>query len=160
MMKQCTAISLTMGASVHAHSAVTLYGVIDEAVSYQTHTNPAGDSTWSLQQGNEGFLAGSRFGLLGNEDLGGGWKAGFRLENGFLAKSGKLDQQAQLFGRQAYVKLGHDRYGELALGRQYTTANTILYYVDPLGVGAAPTNSWQVYLTGQRSCLWADDMRK
>ena len=42
------------------------------------------------------------------------------------------------------------RIRELALGRQYTTANTMLYYVDPLGVGAAPSNSWMVYLTGQR----------
>ncbi|NUT15562.1 MAG: porin, partial [Cupriavidus sp.] len=43
-----------------------------------------------------------------------------------------------------------NQWGELALGRQYTTANTMLYYVDPLGVGAAPSNAWMVYLTGQR----------
>lgn len=152
MKKQCTVLALSAGAalSAHAQSSVTLYGVVDEAISFQTHTNPAGDSTWALQQGNEGFLSGSRFGLKGKEDLGNGWRAQFTLENGFLANSGKLDQQGQLFGRQAYVSIGSSTYGDLALGRQYTTANTMLYYVDPLGVGAAPTNSWQVYLSGQR----------
>ncbi|SAL00186.1 outer membrane protein (porin)-like protein [Caballeronia arationis] len=152
MKKQLVLPTLSIGTifSAHAQSSVTLYGVVDAALSYQTNTNPAGKSTFALQQGNEGFLSGSRFGFLGKEDLGNGWHAGFTLENGFLINSGKLDQQGQLFGRQAFVKLGNDTYGDLALGRQYTTANTLLYYVDPLGVGAAPTNSWQVYLTGQR----------
>ncbi|QBQ99962.1 porin [Paraburkholderia pallida] len=152
MKKHYVALALSAGAAMHAHaqSTVTLYGIVDVGISYQTHTNPAGSSTWAMQQGNEGFLSGSRFGLTGKEDIGGGWYAGFTLENGFLANNGKLDQQGQLFGRQAFVKLGQQRYGELALGRQYTTANTMLYYVDPLGVGAAPTNSWQVFMTGQR----------
>ncbi|HAF2412828.1 TPA: porin [Salmonella enterica] len=133
-----------------AQSSVTLFGVIDLALSYQYNGSPGGNSRLGLQQGNEGFLSGSRFGLKGSEDMGEGWKTGFVLENGFLANNGKLDQQGQLFGRQAFVKLGHDRYGEIALGRQYTTGNTMLYYVDPLGVGAAPSNSWQVYMVGQR----------
>ncbi|KVL47917.1 hypothetical protein WS99_20645 [Burkholderia territorii] len=152
MKKRLVGFALLAGATgvAHAQSNVTLYGVIDVAIGYQTHTNPSGDRTIGLQQGNEGFLSGSRFGLKGNEALGNGWKAGFTLENGFLANNGKLDQQGQLFGRQAFVKLGHERWGDLALGRQYTTGNTMLYYVDPLGVGAAPTNSWQVYLVGQR----------
>lgn len=137
-------------AHAQSTSGLTLYGVIDAALSFQTHANPGRDSIYGLQQGGEGFLSGSRFGLKGNEDLGGGWKAGFTLENGFLEDTGKLDQQGQLFGRQAFVKIGHDRYGEIALGRQYTTGNTMMYYVDPLGVGAAPSNSWQVYLVGQR----------
>ena len=144
------AVLTGFAAGAQAQSSVTLYGVMDVALSYQTHTNPSGDSTIGLQQGNEGFLSGSRFGLKGDEALGDGWRAGFTLENGFLANTGKLDQQGQLFGRQAFVKLGRERWGDVALGRQYTTANTMLYYVDPLGVGAAPSNSWQVYLVGQR----------
>jgi len=145
------ALPLLLGlpAAAMARSGVTLYGVIDTALTYQTHSNPAGDAQIGLQQGGEGFLSGSRFGLKGTEDLGGGVKAGFVLENGFLADTGRLDQQGQLFGRQAYVKIGN-QWGDLALGRQYTTANTMLYYVDPLGVAAAPSNSWMVYLTGQR----------
>ena len=140
---------LSLPAAAMAQSGLTLYGVIDSGLTYQTHSNPAGDAVLGLQQGGEGFLSGSRFGLRGSEDIGGGVKAGFVLENGFLTDTGKLDQQGQLFGRQAYVKIGN-QWGELAMGRQYTTANTMLYYVDPLGVGAAPSNSWMVYLTGQR----------
>jgi predicted porin len=143
------AFAFALPCAAMAQSSVTLYGIIDAALTYQTHANAAGDSFIGLQQGNEGFLSGSRFGLKGTEDLGGGAKAGFTLENGFLINNGKLDQQGQLFGRQAFVKIGN-QYGDLALGRQYTTANTILYYVDPLGIGAAPSNSWMVYLTGQR----------
>jgi predicted porin len=144
-----SALALALPSAVWAQSSVTLYGVIDTGLTYQSHTNASGGSTVGLQQGNEGFLSGSRFGLTGKEDLGGGLKAGFTLENGFLANNGRFDQQGQLFGRQALVKIGN-QYGELALGRQYTTANTMLYYVDPLGVGAAPSNSWMVYFTGQR----------
>jgi predicted porin len=143
------ALALALPAIAQAQSSVTLYGIIDAALNFQTHANAAGDSFIGMQQGNEGFLSGSRFGLKGVEDLGGGAKAGFTLENGFLANNGRLDQQGQLFGRQAFITIGN-RYGDLAFGRQYTTANTMLYYVDPLGVGAAPSNSWMVYLTGQR----------
>jgi predicted porin len=152
MKKHYFTLAVAASAAMHAHaqSTVTLYGILDVGIGYQSHTDPEGSARWSMQQGNEGFLSGNRFGLLGKEDIGGGWYAGFTLENGFLANNGKLDQQGQLFGRQAFVKLGQQRYGELALGRQYTTANTMLYYVDPLGVGASPTNSWQVYMTGQR----------
>lgn len=152
MKKHYAAFALAVGgiAVAHAQSSVTLYGVIDSAISYQTHTDPAGSSTVSLQSDNEGFLSGSRFGLTGKEDLGNGWHAGFTLENGFLLNSGKFDEQGQLFGRQAFVKLGNQTYGDLALGRQYTTANTMMYYVDPIGVGAAATDAWQVFMTGQR----------
>lgn len=139
-----------MTGAADAQSSVNLYGVMDIAVTYQTNGSPDGGSRLGLQQGNEGFLSGSRLGLKGSEDMGDGWRTGFTLENGFLANNGKLDQQGQLFGRQAFVKVGNERYGEIALGRQYTTGNTMLYYVDPLGVGAAPSNSWQVYLVGQR----------
>jgi len=144
------AMGLVLPAAASAQSGVTIYGVVDAAVTYQTHANPAGNSLASLQQGGEGFLSGSRFGFKGDEDLGGGTSAGFVLENGFLEDTGKLDQQGQLFGRRAYVHLGNDKLGDIALGRQYTTSNTMLYYVDPLGVGAAPSNAWMVFLTGQR----------
>ena len=140
-------VSPTAGFS---QSSVTLYGLIDSAVTYQTHANSAGKSFMGLQQGGEGFLSGSRFGLKGSESLGGGTSASFVLENGFLADTGAMDQQGQIFGRQAYVSLRNDQWGEVSAGRLYTTANTLLYYVDPLGVGAAPSNAWMVFLTGQR----------
>ena len=64
-------VLLGLPAAAMAQSGVTLYGVIDTALTYQTHSNPAGDAQVGLQQGGEGFLSGSRFGLKGVEDLGG-----------------------------------------------------------------------------------------
>jgi len=100
--------------AAHAQSSVTLYGVIDEGLSY---TNNAG--TGSVLKMSSGDVLGSRFGLKGAEDLGGGLSAIFRLENGFNAGTGALGQGSRLFGRQAYVGLSSNRYGTLTLGRQY-----------------------------------------
>jgi predicted porin len=98
----------------HAQSSVTLYGIIDEGLSY---TNNAGHGA-ALKM-SSGDVLGSRFGLKGSEDLGGGLSAVFRLENGFNAANGSLGQGGRLFGRQAYVGLSSTRYGTLTLGRQY-----------------------------------------
>lgn len=138
------------GACAHgADAPLTVYGLIDVGVARQTGTSPGGGRTLSLQQGNEGFLSGSRLGVKGSEDLGGGLRVGYVLENGFLANSGAMDQQGQIFGRQAYVSVS-GAAGQLSLGRQYTSANLMLYHVDPLGLGATATNSWPVFMTGQR----------
>ncbi|KVD71088.1 porin [Burkholderia ubonensis] len=99
----------------YAQSTVTLYGVIDDAIQY-TH-NVAGKST---KLGlTSGVMSGSRWGLLGAEDLGGGFKAVFRLENGFNVNTGGLNQGGREFGRQAYVGVASSRWGTVTLGRQY-----------------------------------------
>jgi predicted porin len=102
--------------AAHAQSSVTLYGLIDESIQYVHNANRANDNLWQMYAGN---IQGDRFGLKGTEDLGGGLKAIFQLENGFDVNSGKLGQGSRLFGRQAYVGLTHDAYGTLTLGRQY-----------------------------------------
>jgi predicted porin len=150
LIATATAVCFAAGASgAFAQSNVTLYGVIDTAIVMQTNASPQGGKTFSVQQGGEGFLSGSRFGLTGAEDLGGGMKARFVLENGLTINNGNLDQQGQLFGRQAFVGLS-GTFGEVDIGRQYTGALLAVSAVDPLSVGAPASNSWQVYLTGQR----------
>jgi predicted porin len=64
-------------------------------------------------------LSGSRWGLRGSEDLGGGLKTIFVLENGFMANTGVLAQGGAEFGRQAYVGLVSSSLGTLTIGRQY-----------------------------------------
>lgn len=146
----CAASLLAVSATpVRAQSSVTLYGVVEAAVVTQNHANPAGNRVVSLNQSGEGFLSASRFGLQGNEALGGGINAHFTLENGFNSQAGTFDQQGQLFGRQAFVGL-QGIWGDVDLGRQYTGAVVAISLVDPIFIGAPPTNSWLVFLTGQR----------
>jgi predicted porin len=116
MKKQVIALAATAAftAPVFAQSSVTLYGVIDEGVNYTNSVN--GHSVVELQSG---YAQGSRWGLKGAEDLGGGNKAIFQLENGFDLNSGRLGQGGRMFGRQAYVGVSNDRFGTITLGRQY-----------------------------------------
>jgi len=102
--------------AAHAQSSVTLYGLIDESIQYIHNANTANDHLIQLAAGN---LQGSRWGMKGTEDLGGGLKAIFQLESGFDPNNGKSLQGSRLFGRQAYVGVTHDAYGTFTLGRQY-----------------------------------------
>jgi predicted porin len=104
---------------VHAQSSVTLYGVIDEGINYTNNAHTAAGTKGSQLALADNQVYGSRFGLKGSEDLGGGYKAIFQLENGFHPSSGNLGQGGRLFGRQAYVGLSSNRFGTLTLGRQY-----------------------------------------
>ncbi|RQR68353.1 MULTISPECIES: porin [unclassified Burkholderia] len=103
-----------LSAPVFAQSSVTLYGLIDEGIDYTN--NVGGKHVYELQSG---FVQGSRWGLRGTEDLGGGLSAIFKIESGFNVNNGKLGQGGLGFGRQAYVGLANDRYGTLTFGRQY-----------------------------------------
>ena len=65
-------------------------------------------------------------GLRGTEDLGGGLKAIFVLENGFNSGNGTIGQGGAIFGRQAYVGLSQSQYGTVTFGRQYSFSTDIL----------------------------------
>lgn len=110
----------------HAQSSVTLYGIVDGGFTYTS--NQGGKPNYQATAGNE---QGSRWGLLGTEDLGGGNHAVFRLENGFNLMNGTASANGRIFGRQAWVGLASDRYGTLTLGRQYNAAQDSL---EPLQV--------------------------
>jgi predicted porin len=115
-----------------AQSTVTLFGLIDEGLNYLSNaqtarpaSGPVGHSQYSLQDGATGGLGGSRWGLRGEEDLGGGLAAIFQLEGGFSINNGTLAQGSALFGRQAYVGL-RNNLGAVTLGRQY---DSVVSYV-------------------------------
>ncbi|OLL27607.1 hypothetical protein BTH42_32280 [Burkholderia sp. SRS-W-2-2016] len=124
------------GAAVTPHafaqSSVTLYGIIDEGITYTTNQN--GHSNWQMQSG---VTQGSRWGLRGAEDLGGGMRAIFVLENGFDPSTGALGQNGRLFGRTAYVGLD-SRFGTVTLGRQY---EFMTEYLGPLSA----QGQWGIY---------------
>jgi predicted porin len=109
-----TAMSAAFAAPALAQTSVTLYGVLDEGINY---TNNVGRG--HVYELASGYAQGSRWGLKGAEELGGGLKAIFQLENGFDVSSGRLNQGGRMFGRQAFVGLSAERYGTLTFGRQY-----------------------------------------
>jgi predicted porin len=104
--------------SAFAQSSVTLYGLVDTTLRYQTNANANNDSLVSMR---EGVVTPSRFGLKGVEDLGGGAQAIFKLENQFNLWNGTLSNNTNtLFQRNAYVGLSDNQYGTLTFGRQQT----------------------------------------
>jgi GBP family porin len=112
--------------AAHAQSSVTLYGLIDAGLTYTN--NQHGQKNF---QATSGDTNGSRWGLRGTEDLGGGLKAIFTLENGFSIQSGSLGQGGRMFGRQAFVGLSSETYGALTAGRQY---DSVVDYLGPLSL--------------------------
>jgi general bacterial porin, GBP family len=108
------ACAAAFACQAHAQSAVTLYGLIDAGIFYTN--NVKGHSAW---QESSGDVTGSHWGLIGREDLGGGTKAVFEIENGFSVTNGTLRQGGRLFGYQAYAGLSNTRLGTVTLGRQY-----------------------------------------
>jgi len=118
-MKRISIAILTLsgfsGAAL-AQSSVTLYGIVDEG--FMVNTNSKGARQYALVSGTE---SGSRWGLKGTEDLGGGNAAIYTLEGGLNSSTGALGQNGDLFGRQVYVGLTSTRFGAATLGRQYPT---------------------------------------
>jgi predicted porin len=118
-----TAVLGGFALNAHAQSSVTLYGLIDAGITYANHGGAGGKD---LVEYGDGVSQGSRWGMRGSEDLGGGLKAIFTLENGFNSGTGALGQGGALFGRQAYVGLTQDGIGSLTLGRQYSFSTDYL----------------------------------
>nr|WP_315595613.1 porin [uncultured Cupriavidus sp.] len=126
-------------------SSVTLYGVADSFVGYFRN------SEHSVTSLNSGGLAGSRWGLRGEEDLSTDLKAIFVLEGGFNMDTGTTAQGGRLFGRRATVGMRSNSVGELAAGRQPTPGYDFSSTFDP--VLMAP-GSVVASLTGESSNPW------
>lgn len=113
---------------------VTLYGIVDEGITYKSIDSYTGHDSQSITGVDSGIQSGSRWGLKGSEDLGGGLKANFVLESGLKADTGASDQNGLLFGRQAFVGLSGG-FGEVRLGRQMVAGYELATLVDPFGAG-------------------------
>jgi predicted porin len=115
----------SFGVIAHAQSSVTLYGLIDAGVSYVSNAATSTGHGQLFKYG-DGVAQGSRWGLRGVEDLGGGLQALFTLESGFSSGDGTLGQGGALFGRQAYVGIAKKGLGSVTLGRQYSFSTDYL----------------------------------
>jgi len=105
-----------------AQSNVTLYGRVDLSISERMN-----QSTQNIENGS-----GSRLGLRGSEDLGGGLAAVFNIEHRFNADTGVSQGQTNVAGQAVGTSLRFwsarsivglkGGFGQVVLGREYTTA--------------------------------------
>jgi predicted porin len=123
------AVSASFAVAAHAQSSVTLYGVLDSGVSYQSNVQNANGQGKSLWKAGSAGIDQSRWGLRGSEDLGNGLKAVFTLESGFNIGTGEQANNGGMFNRQAFVGLSSGQYGTVTLGRQY---DAVQDYLAPL----------------------------
>src|SRR6516162_5284682 len=102
-MKKATLALAVLGVlatQAHAQSSVTLYGILDEGLTFVNNVGgPTGGKRYALDSTNG--INGSRWGLTGKEDLGGGLRAIFTLEAGVNINNGQSGQGNTFFGRQA-----------------------------------------------------------
>lgn len=140
--------------SAHAQSSVTLYGIVDGSLLYTSKTlDPkTGQSAGHQYSFTDSGLSGSRFGMRGAEDLGGGARAIFELESGISIGNGSLsNSNGNLFGRQSWVGID-SRFGTLKAGLQFSPFFLAVYDFDPrqmsyFGSGLV-TYLNNVYVTG------------
>jgi predicted porin len=131
-----------LGASgAHAQSSVQLYGLMDLSFpTYQSHANANGDHVIGMGLDGEPWFSGSRWGLKGAEDIGGGSKIIFRLESEFVVANGQMEDPGQLFDRDAWVGIVNDTFGKFTAGFQNTIArDASTIYGDPYGTAQLTT---------------------
>ncbi|BEV13401.1 porin [Herbaspirillum sp. DW155] len=128
--------------AANAQSSVTIYGIVDTGVVYQSKVATTG-GTGSKFGLNSGVIQGSRIGFKGVEDLGGGLSAVFQLETGFSNDTGALDDSKTsntLFRRKSVVGLTGG-FGSVLVGRQTDFADTISAYTAVQDFGGWVSNS-------------------
>ena len=119
-MNRCAlaALALVGTSAAFAQSSFTLYGRVNTTVEHRKD----GDVSQTGMFNNA-----SRFGFKGQEDLGGGLKAGFQLESGFDSSSGAT--ASRFFGRQSEVNLsggfGMVRLGNFFSESYFATAGSV-----------------------------------
>ena len=132
--------------------AIHGYALINTSITDSTNNlAAAGGRGDSLVVGGEGLCCGSLAGFSGAADFGKGLGGVFQLETGFVLNRGTLDQQGQIFGRQAYAgfttKVG-PVFNVVSVGRQYGIALMATAPLDPYGHGAQAANAWDCLLFG------------
>lgn len=151
MKKKYIAAGLMIAAATASHAqstSVTVYGLIDSGVEHVTKVGATGGGLTRVPT-MTGSLP-SRIGFRGTEDLGGGLKAVFTLENGFGTDGGTLGQGGRLFGRQSFVGFSGP-WGTVSLGHQYTMLFWSILDSDILGPNVYGSGSLDSYIPNARA---------
>lgn len=90
MKKTLVALAAVAATGAFAQSSVTLYGIFDMSYGTSKTTNRDGSLAMKTSGLHEGTMAGNRIGFRGTEDLGGGMKASFVIEQGISPTNGDL----------------------------------------------------------------------
>ncbi|WP_046238582.1 porin [Delftia tsuruhatensis] len=115
-----------------AQSSITLFGIVDVNARYVRNSDLPGNLTM-----NNSGLASGRLGFRGDEDLGGGLRAGFWLESDVNADTGTFSSTGKFFQRRSTVSLSGG-FGEVRLGRDDSATFLSTLIFDPFltnGVG-------------------------
>ncbi|MDB5767928.1 MAG: hypothetical protein JWQ61_2742 [Collimonas fungivorans] len=137
--KSCMAATAALLAgSACAQTGLTIFGVIDSGIEMVNNAPDANGNASRRIHHNSGNLWGSRWGLEGSEDLGGGLQAVYHLESGFDSDTGVSGQGSRLFGRRAYIGLA-GKSGSVTVGRHYNVLFDLLYPFDPTGMASYST---------------------
>jgi len=118
-------------AQAQQQSSVTVYGLIDAALQASNGAAVAPGVSGNLYRLTSGGIQGSRYGFKGSEDLGGGLKAVFDLENQFDVSTGQNKSSALAFSRKADVGVVGD-FGRLTLGRHTIISYDVQDELDPV----------------------------
>lgn len=137
LLKTVVLIALFCTGLVHAQSYMAVYGTVDmgltlDKTSPSSAINYSGGSSFGLISGGQ---SDNRIGFRGGEDLGGGTRVTFTLENAINLGNGTLDQGGRMFGRQAWLGLENKSLGYIRFGRQRNFADIYLSELTPFGPG-------------------------
>lgn len=142
MKKSLIALAvLAASGAAMAQSSVTLYGVLDANFAQNKTTTTVGANTTVVKNAGMGNnnLTASRWGMRGTEDLGGGLKANFNLEQRLNVNDGTLNSLKQFNGRSIVGLSGG--FGSVDLGREYTPLFFVALASDVDGFSSYTTTS-------------------
>ncbi len=148
MKKTLIALAAVAATSAFAQSTVTLFGIADVGYASTSTKDAAGQTTAKTSGMVSGVQSGSRWGVRGSEDLGGGMKANFHFESGFNVNTGVEASAGVLFNRRSVVEL-EGGFGKVGLGRDYTPSFSLVSGTDVTGTDATTTSD--LYPTGVRA---------
>ncbi|MEC5399659.1 porin [Uliginosibacterium sp. H1] len=116
------AIAGLVAAPAFAQSNVTIYGRIDLSVVAANGESQVDGIGLRQAEGSS-----SRWGLMGEEDLGNGWSAFFQLENRFYPGTGNINSNSSgtaMWKDKSWMGLASKQFGSIKIGRPDTSFDT------------------------------------
>jgi predicted porin len=149
------AAALLLASSAHAQTSVSVYGVIDAGLLYQSANGGPGkggkttNGNWVFDgAGND---SANYLGFQGIEDLGGGMHAGFVLQGAFDVGTGAQASTGALWSQKSNVFL-EDGNSRVTLGKQIDPGYVAMARVDPRNYSQFLSSAtWWYFLEGKQT---------